>query len=42
MAGDAADDLGEVADFVLVEGAVKEVELTVAETLLQDLVAAEV
>ena len=39
--GDAADDLGEVFGFVLVEGAAEEGVFAVAEPLLEDLVAAE-
>lgn len=39
--GDAADDLGEVFGFVLVEGAAEEGEFAVAEPLFENLVAAE-
>lgn len=39
--GDAADDLGEVFGFVLVEGAAEEGVFAVAEPFFEDLVAAE-
>jgi hypothetical protein len=39
--GDAADDLGEVFGFVLVEGTAEQGEFAVTEPLLEYLVAAE-